>query len=222
MATVVLSSANVGIALNCSNELSSYYKDWLGMDKNDVRWYFTSSTLAGAILGSLLLDPMLRVTKGRRITILWAALIALFATGMMCILNKWVIMVLKFFYGVSIALILSTSTLYMAEMLPEGMMAFLGCVVNLGVTFGLSLIQLMGIYYTGSLDFTFLYISIFPPFFACLTLFTWFYAYEDEPIDFCVENKHVKHLEEEAKNNINKFYDLKDGQKERVITNIME
>jgi len=66
----------------------------------------------GAVFGGLLLDPMLRVTKGRRKTNIWASVITVTGAGCMCILNIWAIAIFKFIYGLGAGLTLASSILY--------------------------------------------------------------------------------------------------------------
>mmetsp|Transcript_31272 Transcript_31272/g.38671 ORF Transcript_31272/g.38671 Transcript_31272/m.38671 type:complete len:140 (+) Transcript_31272:420-839(+) len=103
-------------------------------------------------------------------------------------------------------------------MLPAGKMAIQGFVINLGILSGMFLIEMMGTFYRNSIDFSFLFVSIFPPFFAGTTFLIWFYAYENEPIDFCVENmNHSPRFKEQGGNNINTIYTIetKDEGKDR-------
>ena len=162
--------------------------------------------VVGMVLGAMIFDMLMKVTLGRRKALLWAGAFGVTAAGCMCILNKWVIMSMKFLYGAGAAYNLAGTVLYMNEMLPPGSMRYFGWVINLGIVLGMWLIQWMGTKYYNSIYFTFLYVSMWPPFMYGLTFLFWMYAYENEPLDYTVDNSHTDRFREQTGNNINTLY----------------
>ena len=120
---------------------------------------------------------------------------------------------------------LSLGVLYMNEMLPAGQLQVNGFSISLGIMLGVFLMELMGTYYINSIDFTFLYVSLWPPFIMGTSFLLWMYAYENEPLDYCVENLHLNECREQAGNNINTLYNIKvkdEGKDRTVIDAIKE
>ena len=180
--------------------------------------------MVGAVVGGFLLEPLLKFFKGRRRALLWEGLVTVTASGCMCILYRDIIMVCKFIYGMGAASNLSLGVLYMNEMLPAGMMQLNGFSISLGIMLGVFLMELMGTYYVNSIDFTFLYVSLWPPFIMGTSLLLWMYAYENEPLDYCMENQHLDECREQAGNNVNTLYNIavKDEGKDRKVVDAVK
>ena len=86
-------------------------------DKADLyNTIISASSIAGITIGSLAAGQICGL--GRRRAILYSNVVVMISTGMMLVLNLWVISVARFIQAFAAGVILCASNIYLAETIP--------------------------------------------------------------------------------------------------------
>ena len=134
-----------GFAIGGNNVVGEILADQLNWgDKADMyNTIISSSSIAGITIGSLAAGQICGI--GRRKAILYSNIVVFLSTGMMLVLNLWVISVARFIQAFAAGVIMCASNLYLAETIPPKLRTKYGIVVNLGGVIGLLITSLMGL-----------------------------------------------------------------------------
>ena len=188
---ISLTTAGFGIALVQTDELSNTYKmrlKWTDSEQEDNITWLTCASALGLMIGSLASSSIVKI--GRRKSIMLACIVALVGALMQFVWSFWMLIAGKIVYGASSGVMLTGGALYLTETLPESKIGSHGFAVNLGITFGLTVVLIMGM--TVSDDdpdsLSYLYVAFIPIVVAVANFLLWLICFKNEPINFCIAN----------------------------------
>ena len=106
---------------------------------------------------------------------------------MQFMINFWMLMFGKLVYGAAAAIMLTGSALYLSETLPQHRVNTHGFAVNLGVTMGISVVEILGAYVSNDeKSKSWLMVATIPVFGAILNFLLWLLVFRTEPLGFCI------------------------------------
>lgn len=196
---VGLAAASFGMAIVSTDELSNTYAhhmDWTTKtEKSDKTTWITSASALGLMIGSLLSSTIIKI--GRRKSILLAAFVQLIAIGFQFWLTFWAQVGSKIVFGASSAVQLTACAVYLSETLPPEKVATYGFAVNLGVTVGISIQTVIGVFLPDDGKGNLWTLVNFAMLVLCLTnIVLW--AMRGESIGYCVAKEDKEGWREQA------------------------